>query len=118
MNARISAILDAWFQEEMDALIAQGATLADIREPSFDELLATKVGERHKDEIRTNSEMGRAFLVEAIFNGSPDTLRKFAGIFRERDPDSAMAYDFETLADQRERGTEKGNKGDNSNSDD
>jgi hypothetical protein len=118
MNAKISAILNAWFQEEMEALIAQGATLADTREPSFHELLATKVGERHKDEIRTNSEMGRAFLVEAIFNGSPDTLRKFAGIFRERDPDSAMAYDFETLADQRERGTEKGNKGDNSNSDD
>jgi hypothetical protein len=109
MNAKISAILDAWFHEEIDALIAQGATLADRCEPSFDELLATKVAERHKDEIRANSEIGKAFLVEAIFNGSPDTLRKFAGIFRERDPDSDLAYDFETLADQRERGTEKGN---------
>jgi hypothetical protein len=94
--------MKAWLSAAVDALIAKGATLADIKEEAFAQLVATKVLETHSEEMN-EPEFFRHTLDRLLKESPPEKLRQMAAAARER-RFYDFAYDLEHIADLRERG--------------
>jgi hypothetical protein len=96
-------IFETWYAEETAALVAKGATADDLREEAFEDLLAQKVHERHKDEIKADPALRKEIWRVIVEYASPEELREFAGYFRAAGL-SGEAYDLEGWADERQMG--------------
>jgi len=93
-------ILNAWYAEETAALVSMGATQDDVQEEAFEELLAQRVYARHQAEIKADPKLRKEIWRAIVEYASPEELREFAASFRAAALHD-VAYDLETLADQR-----------------
>jgi hypothetical protein len=103
MKREYIAKLNAWYHEEVDALKAKGATEALFVEPVFVQMVMKKLLENHSDEIDADPQFREEVSFLLIDNASPSVLRKMAAQLREQG-DHDLAYSYEVIADQRERG--------------
>jgi hypothetical protein len=103
--------IEAWFKEEMELLIAKGATSQDLEEKAFEELLADNVSVRHFGEIQSDPELREEIFGVTLRHAPPEILREFASKLRDAGHANralcghkmgGSAYDLELLADQRE----------------
>jgi hypothetical protein len=72
MEQTLFQILDGWFKEETELLIAKGATADDRREEAFEELVADNLYKRRGEEIQDNPELLKAILTATLINASPE----------------------------------------------
>jgi hypothetical protein len=95
--------LDVWCSEEVNALKAKGASDEDLKEPAFAGLALRTVLGKHADQIRSDPGFRKAVFRLVFEKATPELLRAWAK--RERaDGNLEIAYRFEQIADQRERG--------------
>jgi hypothetical protein len=95
--------LACWFNEEVKAFKAKGASEEILKEDAFTNLLVETVFKRHIDEIHSDSAFVEEIIIAHCQTASPSELRKMATQDREKGK-LEFAYYLEIAADQRERG--------------
>jgi hypothetical protein len=95
--------LACWFNEEVEAFKAKGASEQIVSEPAFTRLLVETVFKEHIDEIFSDPTFVEEIMLAHCQTASPSALRKMAAQDREKGK-LEFAYYLEVAADQRERG--------------
>ena len=95
--------LACWFNEEVKAFKAKGASEEIVSEPTFTSLLVETVFKKHIDEIFSDPAFVEEIILAHCQTASPSELRKMAAQDREKGK-LEFAYYLEFAADQRERG--------------
>jgi hypothetical protein len=95
--------LACWFNEEVKAFKAKGASEEIVSEPAFTSLLVETVFKKHIDEIFSDPAFVEEIILAHCQTASPSELRKMAAQDREKGK-LEFAYYLEVAADQRERG--------------
>ena len=95
--------LACWFNEEVKAFKAKGASAEILGEPAFTSLLVQTVFKKHIDEILSDPAFVEEIILAHCQTASPSELRKMAAQDREKGKPE-FAYYLEVAADQRERG--------------
>jgi hypothetical protein len=103
MKREYFARLACWFNEEVKAFKAKGASEEIVSEPAFTSLLVETVFKKHIDEIFSDPEFVEEIVLAHCQTASPSELRKMAMQDREKGKPE-FAYYLEVIADQRERG--------------
>src|ERR1700740_942733 len=91
-----------WFNEEVKAFKAKGASEEILIEPAFTSLLVQTVFKKHIDEILSDPAFVEEIILAHCQTASPSELRKMAAQDREKGKPE-FAYYLEVAADQRER---------------
>ena len=92
-----------WIVEEIGILQAKGATEADLQEDAFKWVVCRGVSERHKADFDADPDLKLALTKQGLLVMPPEECRKIADLLRKKG-NFDSAYDFECLADERERG--------------
>jgi len=95
--------LACWFNEEVKAFKAKGASEEIVSEPAFTSLLVETVFKKHIDEIFSDPAFVEEIILAHCQTASPNELRKMATQDREKGK-LKFAYYLKVVADQRERG--------------
>jgi hypothetical protein len=95
--------LACWFNEEVKAFKAKGASEDILREPAFTSLLVDAVFKKHIDEIHSDPAFVEEIIITHCLTASPSELRKMAAQDREKGK-LEFAYYLEVIADHHERG--------------
>ncbi|HXQ35512.1 MAG TPA: hypothetical protein VN843_15955 [Anaerolineales bacterium] len=95
--------LACWFNEEVKAFKAKGASEEILTEPAFTSLLVQTVFKKHIDEILSDPPFVEEIILAHCLTASPSELRKMAAQDREKGKPE-FAYYLEVAADERERG--------------
>jgi len=95
--------LACWFNEEVKAFKAKGASEEILKEDAFTNLLVDAVFKKHIDEIHSDPAFVEEIIIAHCQTASPSELRKMAAQDREKGK-LEFAYYLEFAADQRERG--------------
>jgi hypothetical protein len=95
--------LACWFNEEVKAFKAKGASEEILKEPAFTSLLVHTVFQNHIDEILSDPAFVEEIILAHCQTASPSELRKMAAQDREKGKPE-FAYYLEIAADQQERG--------------
>jgi hypothetical protein len=103
MNPEYQSRLNGWCDEEVESFKTKGATDEDLNEPVFAGLVLTTVIKSHANEIRADREFAREVFQMALEHATPEQLRRMAMKDRE-DGNLELAFQWELIADQRERG--------------
>ena len=92
-----------WCREETEAFKVKGATDEDLKEPVFARLVLRTVLEKHAGEIRSDLGFRKAVFRLIFERATPALLRAWAK-WERTEGNLEIAYRFEQIADQRERG--------------
>ncbi|HXM04230.1 MAG TPA: hypothetical protein VN939_16590 [Chthoniobacterales bacterium] len=96
--------LNLWYEEELAAFKAKGATDDFLTEPAFADLVLAQVLKKHEDEIRADKELTEGLFMALCFDkATPAYFRKMATEYREQGY-AELAYNCGVCADRRERG--------------
>jgi hypothetical protein len=103
MKSKYLDQLTLWFNEEVKAFKAKGASEEILRETAFTSLLVDTVFKKHIDEICSDLAFVEVIILAHCLTASPNELRKMAAQDREKGKPE-FAYYLEVVADQHERG--------------
>ena len=93
--------IETWFDEELNILIAKGATPALFQEPAFQELVAENVVEKHMVDATNDPELMEYWFTTAFKAATAEDLKELAREMRAHG-DTALAEQVEIEAESRE----------------